>query len=348
MDSTATTWMSLHWFSPQTLGGFEWEFPIFLYLIAAVPLVFLLRWLLATRLRQKLEIALPEKSPMHFSRTALLRFLPPLFLGLAFAFMLLAMARPQLTDEQVDQWTEGIDIVLALDLSESMLIEDFKPNRLEAAKEVAKDFIDGRKNDRIGLVMFAGDAISYAPLTNDYKLLKELLSEVDSRMIDKPGTAIGSALGVSINRMRESEARSKVVVLLSDGANTAGQIDPKTAAQLAYAYGVKVYSIGVGTEGAVPFGTDMFGNPRYVQQTMDESTLREIAQIGQGQYFRAQSKDALENIFKRIDQYEKAQIKENRYRDTRDYYFIYLTYGIFCWLLWLLTKSTFMTNGLED
>ncbi|MEH0157940.1 VWA domain-containing protein [Limibacter armeniacum] len=347
MDNFTWEWFSIKWFDWGTLSNFEWQAPQLLWLVPLVPLIFLLRWLLHFKFRQKLDIALPEQK-VQSSKMALLRFIPVVFLSLAIMLLLVALARPQETNEQVEQWTEGIDIMLVLDISHSMQIEDFTPNRLDAAKKVAKNFIDGRFQDRIGLVIFAGEAISYAPLTTDYTLLKKLIDDISFDMVEKPGTAIGSALGVALNRMRESDSKSKVVVLLSDGENTAGSIAPKTAAELCFAYGVKVYSIGVGKDGPVPYGTDMYGRPRYIEESLDETALREIAKIGQGKFFRATNNQALSQIFEVIDQYEKAEIKETRYKDTQDFYYIYLLHGLIFFLLWLVTKGTFLTNGLED
>ncbi len=347
MDDFNWSWLDISWFFWSKLKAFDWENPVFLYLIPVVPLVFLLRWLLHFKFRQKLDIALPEgKFTKDF--TAYLRYIPNLFFMLVLMLMLIALARPQLTNEQVEQWTEGIDIMMVLDISESMQIEDFTPNRLEAAKKVANEFIAGRFQDRIGMVIFSGEAISYAPLTTDYELLYNLIDNIDFNMIGKGGTAIGSAIAVGINRMIESDSKSKVMILLSDGENTAGSIDPMTSANMAYAYNIKIYTIGVGKEGKVPFGTDMFGRTRYIEQSLDEKMLREIANIGQGQYFRATNNKALEQIFGLIDKYEKAEIKETRYKDTKDFYYVYLTYATFFFFAWLFFKSTFITNALED
>ena len=211
-----------------------------------------------------MPIALP-KEQVKWTPTVLLRHLPNILIALVFALLLVALARPQKTNEKVEQWTEGIDIMLVIDISESMQIEDFKPNRLEAAKDVAQQFIDGRFQDRIGIVIFSGDAYSLSPLTTDYNLLKAYLRDIDFSMIENRGTAIGSALAVGTNRMRESEAESKVLILLSDGDNTAGNIDPITAAELANAYNIKLYTIAVGKEGRVPFGKDFFGQPKYIE-----------------------------------------------------------------------------------
>jgi Ca-activated chloride channel family protein len=213
---------------------------------------------------------------------------------------------------------------------------------------VARDFINGRKQDRIGLVVFSGDAFSLAPLTTDYDLLKNYLEDINFEMIESRGTAIGSALAVLTNRMRESDTKSKVGILISDGDNTAGNIDPITSAELAAAYGIKLYTIVVGKEGMVPYGKDFFGRPQMVENTVDETTMRKIAEIGTGEFFRVTDNEALVNVFKRIDQYEKAEIKENRFKDTSDFYFIYLRWAILFFLLWLLLKSSFLSNVLQD
>jgi Ca-activated chloride channel homolog len=347
MDSLLDPWYSPEWFTPTVLRGFTWENPLFLYGILGVPLLFIIRWLSRYYFNQKLPVAL-VKSDLKSSPLNLFRFLPEIILSIILVLILTALARPQRTNEKVEQWTEGIDIMIALDISQSMQIEDFKPNRLEAAKDVARDFINGRKQDRIGLVVFSGDAFSLAPLTTDYDLLKNYLNDISFEMIESRGTAIGSALAVVTNRMRESESKSKVCILISDGDNTAGNIDPITAAELAGAYNIKLYTIVVGKEGMVPYGKDFFGRPQMVENTVDESTMRKIAELGNGEFFRVTDNEALKNVFKRIDQYEKAEIKESRFKDTSDFYFIYLRWAIAFFLLWLLLKSSFLSNVLQD
>jgi Ca-activated chloride channel homolog len=340
-------WYSFSWFTPSTLSSFSWERILFLYLIGAVPVLFLSRWLWRFFFNQKLPVAM-VKSAIHSSPTAFLRFIPEILLMVVMILILTALARPQKSNEKVEQWTEGIDIMLALDISQSMQIEDFQPNRLEAAKQVARDFIKGRVQDRIGLVVFSGDAFSLTPLSTDYELLYSYLDEIGFDMIENRGTAIGSGLAVATNRMRESTSKSKVCILLSDGENTAGNIDPITAAELAAAYNIKVYTIVVGREGLVPFGKDLFGRPNMVPNTLDETTLRKIAEIGGGQFFRAGDNQALKQVFDKIDQYEKAEIKETRFKDTSDFYHIYLMWAMVFYLVWLLTKSTFLANALQD
>ena len=340
-------WYSIEWFTKATFANFTWEHKEVLYALILIPIVIAGRWLLKYYLNQKLPIAL-TKSQIKANPTNLVRLLPDLLLIILTALIIVALARPQKSNEKVEQWTEGIDIMLVIDISQSMQIQDFKPNRLESAKGKALDFISGRVQDRIGVVLFSGDAYSLSPLTTDYDLLRSSIEEINFDMIENRGTAIGSALAVATNRMLESESKSKVIILLSDGDNTAGNIDPVTAAKLASAYGIKIYTIAIGKEGKVPYGKDFFGRPRMIENTIDETTLREVAKIGDGQFYRVSDGEALKEVFDIIDKYEKAEIKETRYKDTTDFYVTYLKWAICFFLLWLLLKSTFISNVLQD
>lgn len=348
LDESVYNWFSLEWFTPAAFKSFDWEFFFVFYAIPLVLLLFILKWLIGTKVKQKLPVALPKKEiQKHW--TSYLRLIPNFLIALSLLMLLISLARPQRTNEMVEQWSEGIDIALLIDISESMQIEDFQPNRLQAAKATARDFIKGRNQDRIGLVIFSGDAFSLSPLTTDYELLYKFIDEeIDFNKIENRGTAIGSAIAVGTNRMRESDAASKVMILLTDGDNTAGNIDPITAAELAAAYDIKIYSICVGKEGKVPYGKDFFGRTNYVENTVDESNLREIAKIGSGEFYRVSDNAALQNVFDLIDQYEKAEIKETRYKNTTDFYPIYLKWGILFFLLFMLSKTTFISNILED
>ncbi|MBF9144089.1 VWA domain-containing protein [Hymenobacter properus] len=329
-----------------TLASYQWQHPKLLLLIAAVPLLFLLRRLLARR-RPRVGVAFgPGEGGRDW--TAALRFVPDVLLGFALAFAIVAVARPQRTDERVEQSGRGIDIVLALDVSGSMEIQDLRPSRLEAAKRIATDFLKTRVGDRLALVAFAGDAYSLAPLTTDYDLLREDLAGLRIGMIANDGTAIGSALGVAVNRLRESTARSRVCILLSDGESNAGSLDPQLAAQLAHAFGIRIYTIGLGKDGFVPYGQDDNGRPRYVQTRLDETTMRELAAAADGQFFRATDNGALRAVFNQINRLEKSEIKQLRFRNTKDFYRPYLWLSIGLWLAWLALKSTFLSNPLED
>ena len=227
-------------FSYATLAGYEWQHPRLLLLLLLLPVVPLLRGLLARRRRQVMVAFGP--GGLRADWRAGLRFVPPIILALGQVLLILAVARPQRPSEHLTQTGRGIDIVLALDVSGSMEIEDLKPTRLEAAKHLAQRFVQRRAGDRLGLVAFAGQAYSLVPLTTDYDLLLDNLRSLRPGLIDEDGTAIGTALGVAINRLRESRAKSRICVLLSDGESNAGSLDPLLAAQLAHAYGIRLYT----------------------------------------------------------------------------------------------------------
>ncbi|MDO6391933.1 VWA domain-containing protein [Pontibacter sp. BT731] len=340
-------WLSLEWFSLSTMRSFDWVYPLVLYALPVVPLLFLLKGLFRLKSRSKLDMAMFEGT-VRWQWSSLLRFVPEIIYMMFVMLVLLALARPQRINEQVEQTAEGIDIVLVMDVSGSMELQDIKPSRLEAAKEVAINFINGRVADRIGVVVFAGDAYSLAPLTTDYELLRESIRSIENGMISDDGTAIGSALAVAINRMRDSNAKSKVAILISDGENTAGSLDPHMAARLAYAHQIKVYTIGIGKDGLVPYDVDANGKTLLVETQLDEKSLRDISETGEGQFFRADSRDGLQEIFQNIDRYEKTEVREKRFRDTYDYYQVYLKWALLLLVVWMLLKNTFMTNVLED
>ena len=240
-----------------------------------------------------------------------LRHLPFVLRLAALALAVVALARPQGIEQNARTNTEGIDIMLAVDVSGSMLARDFKPDRITAAKEVAGSFIADRYGDRIGLVAFAGEASTQSPLTTDQSTLQTLLARIRSGLIED-GTAIGNGLATAINRLRESDAKSKVVILLTDGVNNRGEIAPVMAAEIAKAQGIRVYTIGVGTEGMAPYpAVDMFGNMTFVQQKVeiDEKNLRQIAESTGGRYFRATDKAKLKAIYDEINQLEKSKVE---------------------------------------
>ena len=336
-------WYSLDWLRPDVLRSFRWEVNYALYLLPVAPLFFVLRLLVFYRFRSRIDIAFRSPEAMR-SLSSILRFIPPALFCMSLLFFILALARPQRTDEMSEQHSEGIDIILAVDISASMNETDLYPNRLEAVKRVARKFIKGRTHDRIGIVVFAGEAYSLCPLTNDIDLLNEYTEEIDFKMIQAEGTALGTALGVATNRMRESKAKSKVIILLSDGANTTGNIDPLTAAGLAAAFGIKIYTVIAGRNNP----QDPYNPASAATVSPDETTLRDIAKTGEGLFFRAESNETLTSVFAAIDRYEKAEITETRFRETHDYYTVYLCWGLLMFVLFMASKNTFMSNGLED
>ena len=253
---------------------------------------------------------------------------------LSLSLLVVAFARPQSGIKGEEVITQGIDIMLALDVSTSMLAEDIKPNRVEAAKQVATEFIQGRKNDRIGMVVFAGDAYTQCPLTLDYGILLGFMEEIHAGMIED-GTAIGMGLATAVNRLRSSEAKSKVIVLLTDGRNNRGEIDPLTAAQAAQAFDVRIYAVGAGTKGTALYPVnDPFFGKRYVPMKVDidESTMSRIANMTRGKYFRATDREQLESIYKEIDEFEKTEIRVREYTRYSELFMVFLT-GAFILLL---------------
>ena len=236
--------------------------------------------------------------------------------------LVVALARPQTSSRGENVTSEGIDIVLLLDISGSMLAEDLQPNRVEAAKEVAQNFIDGRKNDRIGLVIFSGQSFTQCPMTLDYRVLKNLLRQVKPGMVED-GTAIGMAIAQGVNRLKDSKTKSKVMILLTDGVNNRGEIDPITAAQIAQTFGIRIYTIGVGTQGEAPYPVMTPFGKRYqnIPADVDEKALQQIAEITNGQYFRATNNRALRQVYAEIDRLEKTLIEIRAYRSYTELFY---------------------------
>lgn len=276
-------------------------------------------------------------------------WLAPFLQCAAFALVVMAIARPQYQNTTVERNAEGIDIVLTLDISTSMKAEDLKPNRLEAAKDVAENFINKRVSDRIGLVLFARKSFTMVPPTLDYDLLKRLLADVEMGVVED-GTAIGMGIATAVNRLKESEAESKIIILLTDGQNNSGEIDPVTAADLAVSYGIKIYTIGAGTRGMAPYPIKdpIFGN-RYqnVKVDIDEEMLTEIANMTGGAYFRATDTEKLKDIYTQIDKLEKTEIEEVIYTDYQDLYPRFLLPGILLIVLSIVSERFVFRKAVE-
>lgn len=258
-----------------------------------------------------------------------LRFIPFAVRMLALAALIVAFARPQTSARGETVYREGIDITLVLDISGSMLAEDFRPNRLEAAKQVAEDFIRGRVSDRIGLVIFAGESFTQCPLTTDYDILVDLLHKVKMGNL-RDGTAIGEGVANAVNRMRSSKAKSRVMIVLTDGINNMGSIDPLTSAQIASSFGIRIYSIGVGTRGTAPYPVQTpFGihyQPMPVE--IDEDMLTQVSGATDGKYFRATNNEKLKQIYAEIDRMERTKIEVLEFRRYTDLFYQYLTLGL--------------------
>lgn len=310
--------------------GFEFAHPkYFLLLVLLIPMI---AWYVFYEKKSHADLQFSSlrvfKGIKHTGRIWMRHLLFALEL-LAIVFLVIALARPQSSNSWKTYTSEGIDIVLALDVSGSMLARDFTPDRLEAAKEVATKFILERPQDKIGLVIFAGESFTQCPLTTDQAVLVNLLREVKSGVIED-GTAIGLGLANAVNRLKDSPAKSKVVILLTDGVNNRGAIAPATAAELAKTYGIRVYTIGVGTYGEAPYPVPTpFGvQLQNVPVEIDEEVLQQIATLTGGQYFRATDNDKLQQIYQEIDQLEKSKMEERHFSQKKEQYFIFALIGM--------------------
>lgn len=269
-----------------------------------------------------------------------LRHLPFIFRVLAILLIILVLARPQSSNSWKNTSTEGIDIMIALDISSSMLAKDFKPNRIEAAKEVASEFISGRQYDNIGLVIFAGESFTQCPLTTDHAVLLNLFQGIQSGMLED-GTAIGSGLANSVTRLKDSKAKSKVIILLTDGSNNSGSVAPLTAAEIAKSFGIRVYTVGVGTKGMAPYPVQTPYGIRYqnLPVEIDETVLKQIAGTTDGSYFRATNKEKLKEIYSEIDKLEKTKLNVRQYNKRYEHYMPFAIAAFLCLLMELLLRN---------
>jgi Ca-activated chloride channel homolog len=297
---------------------------------------------------------IPMLKDMNTSLRARLKYLPDFFKYLGLIFIVIAFARPQKSDEKVNRNVEGIDIMIALDISHSMLIEDMKPeNRLESAKKTIEEFISKRVSDRIGMVVFSGESYTRVPLTLDYDLLRQNLREVQTSTNIKMGTAIGVALGNAVARLNESTAKTRVIILLTDGESNTGLIDPETALKIAKGYGIRIYAIGIGRDGQAQlpiYTTDVLGRKvkRYqpIHSKVNDELLNQLANETGGKYYRASNTDKLGAVFSDIDKLEKTEIEESKYTRYTELFEEYLTWALLFYFLGLLLQITFLRRGV--
>lgn len=324
----------------------EFANPNFLYLLVVLPL--LIVWYFTKNKNTFSHIHFSNSDfNKRMKRTFKQKMQPSLYILrlLCLAFIIVALARPQSNFKNSEENLEGIDIVIAMDISSSMLAEDFSPNRLEASKAVAKEFIENRPNDRIGIVAFSGEAFTKSPLTIDQGVLFKQLSELKSGIITD-GTAIGDGLAIAINRLKDSEAISKTIILLTDGINNMGALAPLSAADMAHLYGIRLYTIGVGSQGAAPypFQTPFGVQYQNVEVEIDEALLQKMAETTGGKYFRATNKRKLENIFKEIDTLEKTKVEVLSFEHKSEEFKIWVLLALICLFLEItLRYSIFKT-----
>ena len=303
--------------------------PEILWLLCVVPLL-VAYYVWIGRRRATLTVSTLGRGAMPRTLRYWLRPMPTVLRLAAIILFIIALARPVEEHAESETTVEGVDIVLALDISGSMLAQDFKPNRLEASKSIASEFVADREGDRLSVVAFAGEAFTQCPLTSDRGAVQTSIARLRSGVIDD-GTAIGNGLATAINRLRESGAKSKVVVLVTDGVNNSGQISPRMAADIARDLGIKVYTIGVGRRGQAPMpAMDPFGNVvmAMVKVEIDEDLLREVSRITGGKYFRAENIDALEKIYEEIDQMEKSKVQVTDYISYEELFMGWMIWGL--------------------
>lgn len=315
-----------------------------LYFLLVIPI--LIAWYFWKGKKQSSAISYSslktfEKIPATFRER--FRHLPFALRMLSLGFLIIALARPQNFSAGQSVNAEGIDISMVLDISGSMLAEDFKPNRLEAAKNVIDDFVKGRTTDRIGLVIFSREAFTQCPLTIDYSVLRNLLNDIKTGMIED-GTAIGNGIANGINRLKDSDAESRVIILLTDGVNNAGEVDPISAAEIAASFGIRIYTIGVGTRGEAPYPVQTPFGTRYqmVPVEIDEAILKKIAELTGGEYFRATNNRALADIYNKIDKMEKTKIEIMSFRNAQELFAPWLLIGFVLLLLELIASKTIL------
>ncbi len=318
-----------------------WANPEFFWLLLLLPVLIVWYWFRHKKSDAELRVSGLEAYE-NIPATVKVWLIHSLFALrlLALALLIVAMARPQAVSSKQNIHIEGIDIVLTLDVSSSMLARDFKPDRLEAAKEVAKEFIAKRPNDRIGMVIFSGEAFTQVPLTTDHSMIINLFREVKSGMIED-GTAIGDGLATAVSRLEESEAISKVIILLTDGVNNAGSVDPLSAAEIAKMFGVRVYTIGVGSRGYAPYPVqDQFGRTHMQQMEVqiDEELLKKIAGETGGRYFRAENNEKLRKIYDEIDQLEKSKIDVQEFKRKHEKFLPFALFAIGFFMLEMLLR----------
>ncbi len=316
----------------------------FLWILLIIPILVILYVLKNNKINPEISIS-DTKRFKETGKSKKIYFLHVNFILriLALAFLIVAFARPQTSSSKTEVTTEGIDIVLSMDISSSMLAKDFTPNRMEAAKNVAKEFILGRPSDRIGLVVFSGESFTQCPITTDHAVLINLISDIRHGMLSD-GTAIGMGLATSINRLKNSKAKSKVIILLTDGVNNVGSITPKSAAEFAKKYNIRIYTIGVGTRGKAYTPVALYPNGEfaysYVDVNIDENTLKYIANSSDGKYFRATNNASLKSIYSEIDKLEKSKIEVLEFKNKTELFYLFAIMAALVLLVEFLLKYT--------
>lgn len=328
------------------MSGITFAHPNLLYLLLLIPIF--VAWYIFRQKDSKASLQISSLFPFAKAPTSIrvyLRHLPFAIRMIAIGMVILVIARPQSSNTWQSVETEGIDIMISLDISSSMLARDFKPDRIEAAKDIGIQFVAGRRNDRIGLVIFAGESFTMCPLTTDHAAVINLFKDIKLGLIED-GTAIGSGLATAVARLTDSDALSRVVILLTDGVNNRGEIAPLTAAEIAKTYGIRVYAVGVGSHGTAPYPVQTPFGTRYqdMKVEIDEEVLKEIARITGGKYFRATDNDALKKVYEEIDQLEKTKIEVTEFSKKQEQFRRFAMIALVLIGLEVLLRTTFLRS----
>ncbi len=327
-------------------NGVEFANPQFLYLFLLLPVMALVHWKIRTKRRT--DVRVPEFNSFSDYRPTFrqrIGWLPLVCRFLAIAFIIIAIARPRSSSKGSNVTSEGIAIVLAMDVSTSMLAEDLRPNRIEAAKKVASDFIRERPTDLMGMVIFSGESFTQCPITSDHAVLLNLMDDIKSGVLED-GTAIGEGLATAITRIKDSKAKSKVIILLTDGVNNKGQISPVTAGEIAKTFGIRVYTIGVGRNGTAPypFQTPFGVQYQNVPVEIDEAIMQQISDATDGKYFRATDNNKLKQIYGEIDKMEKTKVEVTEFRRYTEEYFPYALIAMIFFILEITLRLTLLKS----
>ncbi len=328
------------------LTSFHFKHPELLWLLLIIPFMAVYYFKVKRHKRPVIRISSVEafKNYRPTLRQRLLG-LPFLLRMLALVLLIIALARPQSSSSASNVKTEGISIVIALDISSSMLAEDFRPNRIEAAKKVALEFINGRPNDLIGLVIFSGQSFTQCPITSDHSVIRNLMKDVKSGLL-LDGTALGEGLATAVDRLKDAPTKSRVVVLITDGVNNAGSIPPLTAGDIASTFGVRVYSIGVGTKGMAPYPTKTLFGVQYqnMEVQIDEELLTKVADVTDGKYYRAVNNKNLEAVFSEIDKLEKSKIEITEFKRYKEEYLPFALLACLLLLFEVILRYTWLRS----
>lgn len=337
----------LHWINPETIQSFKWQHAWVLNFIYIIPLFFIIRKVMNYFYFKSLKNNHAQTHAITSSFNYILHLSSYVPIVLCLLFLIIAMARPTIENKDITETHKGINILFALDISESMLIEDLKPNRLERAKKFMTELISNRTSDQIGILLFSGEPITHSPLTNDISFLNEKIKNIKYNAKFPKGTAIGSVLGAGINRLKNTSEGQRVLILISDGENTSGFLDPLSLADLCNEYDIKIVSIGLGKNGLFTY-VDQNKTEQFVESKIDEKLLKTIAEKTDGLYFRIEQENQIKQLHATLDNYEKGSIESFTFTDTKDYYHVYLVYSIFFFILSIWIKPTFIYNLLEN